>query len=167
MKLTILVVPVAHGIVVIMLVINVQSVQESIPDKSVSSASMERIKFGVVVEFNTLATRVFPPNSTVILDGINSEETSTNIIAACALESVTNASQTSNRNQTLEWSFAVVISNASMNSFHESQFFISFPIIKSIYRYLDTCFTPPKLTCSKCYIETPGFQSSPCVCIST
>ena len=115
-----------------MLVINVQSVQESIPDKSVSSASVKRIKFRVVVEFNTLATWMFPPNATVILDGVNSEETSTNIIAACALKPVTDASQSSNWNQTLKGSFAVVISNASMDSFHESQFFISFPKNKSV-----------------------------------
>ena len=110
-----------------MLVINVESVQESVPDKSVSSTSVKGIEFGVVVEFNTLTTGMFPPNSAVILDGVNSEETATNVITTCALEPVTNASQASNGNQTLEGSFAIVVSNASMNSFHESQFLISFP----------------------------------------
>ena len=96
-----------------MLILDEESVQESIPDKSVSRRTVIGIKFRKLVEQNATVGVEFPPYSFVILDSVDSEEPAINVISACGSEPVAEASQLSNWNQSFH--YPPVIRSAMIN----------------------------------------------------
>ena len=103
-----------------MFILYKKSVQESVPNQSISFATMKWIEFRIMTERDSFSRWMFPPYSHVIFDSVDSEETSTNIITAAIFESIAKTSQSTDWDKSLIWCFSIVISNAGMNSFHKS-----------------------------------------------
>ena len=80
-----------------------------------------------MVEQDSSIGVVFPPHSFIVLNGINPEEPTINVISADGSEPVTNASQFPDWNQTLNGCFGPIMGSAIINCTQEVLFSITLP----------------------------------------
>ena len=107
------------------------------------------IKFGKLVEQDSSVGVVFPPYSLIILNSIDSEESTINVISAHGSESVTNASQFPDWDQSLNGCFGPVVRGTEIHCTQEVMVFIALSVIIDLLKKCPKGKDVLELTCSR------------------